>query len=229
MTVEARPSLFDGDLAAAGDPWPSRLLSQIRETRPLIARAFGTNGHDTSMAGRDFDLIVVLRPAPSFGAALAAVARTVQLLSHASFAGPVSPAFNLQTWFGPTGEAPALHLVLYADPSLLLRLESPAFLDNVLTPHELEAVHRAPQPAESVTRHFDLLDKATHALVLLLNTEPRLRACAEEHAARVARYVSRWSPSRPATRRSSSRQALAEAVEFYSSFDCARPVDVPRQ
>ena len=223
MTVDPAASHTGECAAMTIDAWTPRLLEVVRETRPLIARSFGTISQEAEPVEGDLDLLVVLHPAPSFGAALAAAARAVQSLARASFCGPVSPAFNLQTWFGPSGGSPALHLVLHADPSLLLRLESPAFLDSVLTPHELDAVTRARRPVESVTRHFDLLDKATHALVLLLNTDPSLRACAEEHAARVARYVRRWSPVTPSIAPPVQRQSLGDAVLFYSSFGGADP------
>jgi hypothetical protein len=197
--------------------WQSVLVDCIRAVDPLIARSFGANA-DRDVIDGELDILAVLRPAPSFGAALHSVAAAIRLLAARSFNGSVAPTFAFQTWFGQLPGRPALHLVFHADPFLLLRLESPSFLENVLTDFELDICRRSAVSAPSVARHFDLLEKATNAMVLLLNTDPRLRVHAEEHAGRVARYVDRWSPGRARITPPPARQSLEAALEFYSSY-----------
>ncbi|MEO8381667.1 MAG: methyltransferase [Acidobacteriota bacterium] len=221
-SVHTEPSIALPTGRECGRDLPDRMTEALRELDVTIARTFGSNARSMPDEPCEIDFLIVLPSRETIGETLHEVTAVVQALATVGFRGSISPSFELQTWFGLNAIQPALHLILHPSPQMLLRLESDSLLQNVLTAEEWERL-RAPRVAAEVDRHMDLVEKATHALILLLNRDESLQALARIHAGRVARYFERWTPSRPGRRAPAGPQSMEDALAFYGSMDWRKP------
>jgi hypothetical protein len=190
---------------------PARLEAALRNQDLFHCAQFGTQR--SKHVRSDTDVAVILSHQDSFAQALRTLCDCIGAIADVELDVSFTPNFELRSLLPSTQKGELMHLLLYVDPWVFSVLESAPLKNAILA--SSRKPKRFPRPAPEIQTYFDLLQKVANSLVLLLNRSPDVRHIVETHAARVATYVSRWSPASRRLVMQSDTLDLEEAIDFY--------------
>lgn len=179
-----------------------------RLTHVWLTQRFGSQG-------REQDLAVILHPQPTLGSTLASLCDSITVLHTALASEVITPTFEWASALQCLGCIPTVHLLLYAHPWLFLQCESIGAGEAILGRENYGTLVTI-KAAEGIRRHYDLIQKATNSLVLLMNERTELQSLVRQHAMKTAQYIVRfWPAAYPAGELQGSALSMPAALDFY--------------
>ncbi|MCI1779242.1 MAG: methyltransferase domain-containing protein [Bacteroidales bacterium] len=178
-----------------------------------IATIFGNKN-----GSNDIDIAIILKHKNTFKDCISSVIKTIEIIDSWNLYGLIFPTIELKSFMIDEGIYLSKHILLYASPWLFESQESPEIKNKIKETAKIINQYEVKE-ADDLLNYFDLIQKVTNSLILLLNRDSRNILLAEKHAFLTACYVKKWAPIKlPSLAPFSNKMTLSQTIQFYSEI-----------